>query len=67
MGLISRARRPASHQALNGAKLALAVVGLLIWAYGLRADDAVVRWLGIAFLASAFLLRFVRRRQPPES
>ena len=63
--MISRAPRSGRQQALNGAKLAFAVVGLLIWAYGLRIDDVTVRWLGIAFLLAAFLLRFVRRREPP--
>lgn len=63
--MISRAPRSGAQQALTGAKLAFAVVGLLIWAYGLRTDDAAVRWLGIAFLLAAFLLRFVRRHRPP--
>lgn len=43
-------------------KLALAAVGIITWAYGVREDDHRIRWLGIAFLACAFLLRFFFRR-----
>jgi hypothetical protein len=43
-------------------KLALATVGIITWAYGVREDDHRVRWLGIALLAGAFLLRFLFRR-----
>jgi hypothetical protein len=64
--MISRSPRSSGQQALTGAKLAVAVVGLLIWAYGVRSDDATVRWIGIAFLAGAFLLRFVGRRRSPD-
>ncbi len=63
--MISRAPRTPGQQALTGAKLAFAVVGLMIWAFGLRVDNPTIRWLGIGFLATAFLLRFVRRRRPP--
>lgn len=60
--MISRSPQPAIQRTLAGAKMAFAVVGLLIWAYGLRIDSTVVRWLGIGFLAVAFLMRFIRRR-----
>ena len=59
--MISRAPQTAVQRALAGAKMAFAVVGLLIWAYGLRTDNSTMRWLGIGFLAVAFLLRFIRR------
>jgi hypothetical protein len=48
-------------------KLALVVIGLIIWAWGYRTDDSFFRVVGIIVLLVAFLLRFVgRRRQPPE-
>ena len=63
--MISRSPRTRRQQSLTGAKLAFAIVGLLTWAYGVYADAASVRWLGIAFFVAAFLLRFVYRRGPP--
>jgi hypothetical protein len=52
-------------------KVALAVVGIITWAYGVREGDDRVRWLGIGFLACAFLLRFLfwrsRGAADPES
>jgi len=41
------------------------LVGLAVFTYGARTDAPTVRWIGIALLAVAFLLRFVdpaRRR-----
>jgi hypothetical protein len=43
-------------------KIALAVVGLLVFGYGIRVDSTAVRWAGIAFVAVAVLLRFVKPR-----
>jgi hypothetical protein len=63
--MISRTPRTPRQRSLTGAKLALAAVGVLIWAYGLRGDDPGLRWVGIAFLAAAFLARFLTRRAPP--
>jgi hypothetical protein len=48
-------------------RFALAVVGLLVWAYGYSVDDSGIRWLGIAFLGLALLLRFATRRRPPSA
>jgi hypothetical protein len=42
------------------AKLALAVAGVLVFGYGVRADLPTVRWIGIALVLVAVLLRFVR-------
>lgn len=42
------------------AKMVLALVGAAIFAYGVRYDDVVVRWVGIGFIAVAFLARFVK-------
>lgn len=43
-------------------KLACAVVGLLVWGYGYRVDSPTLRWIGIAFLAAAVILRLVPKR-----
>ena len=42
------------------ARLALSVAGLLVFGYGVRADLPTVRWIGIALVLVAVLLRFVR-------
>ena len=42
-------------------KLALFVIGLIVWMWGYRTDDSYFRIAGIAVLLVAFLLRFVRR------
>jgi hypothetical protein len=55
-------------------KLALVVVGVIIWAWGFRVDDSFLRVVGIVVLLIAFLLRFVgwrsrrseaRKEEPP--
>jgi hypothetical protein len=51
--------------ALTWARFGLAVTGMLVWAYGYRVDDTTLRWVGIAFLGVAVLLRFAARRRPP--
>lgn len=48
---------------LSHLKLGLAVVGIVLFGYGVRADDERLRWAGIAFLAVAVVLRFVGRRR----
>ena len=45
-------------------KLALVVIGLVIWFHGYRTDDSWFRVTGIIVLLAAFLLRFVGRRRP---
>ena len=54
---------------LTVAKIALAVFGLLVFGYGVRVDSQTIRWVGIAFVAAAALLRFLRPRRgsAPES
>ena len=44
------------------AKVACALAGLGIFAYGIRTDNNVVRWVGIGLVIVAFLLRFVRKK-----
>jgi Na+(H+)/acetate symporter ActP len=48
-------------------KIACALAGVGIFAYGVRSEDNVVRWVGIAFVIVAFLLRFLKKRAPDES
>ena len=43
------------------ARLALLIVGIATWFYGVRSDRDEVRWLGMAFLIIAVLLRFWSR------
>jgi hypothetical protein len=43
-------------------KLALVVIGLIIWTWGYRVEDSFLRAVGIVVLLIAFLLRFVGRR-----
>lgn len=49
---------------LTVVKIALAVVGLLVFGYGIRVESAAIRWAGIAFVAVAAALRFVKPRPP---
>lgn len=51
-------------------RLALFLMGLAVWLFGLRNDDARLRAIGIAFFAAGFLLRFLdagrRRMRKPD-
>lgn len=47
-------------------KLALFVIGLILWTWGYRSDDSYFRIAGIVVLLVAFLLRFVGRRPRSE-
>lgn len=46
---------------LTQLKLGFTTMGLLVFGYGYRVDDSVLRWIGIAFVAVAFCLRLVGR------
>jgi len=46
------------------AKLALALAGVGSFAFGVRYDDTVVRWIGIGLVVVAFLLRFFKTTKP---
>jgi hypothetical protein len=51
---------------MTQAKLALALVAAILFAGSMRIENAdYLRWIAIALLAAAVLLRFVRR-PPPE-
>jgi Zn-dependent membrane protease YugP len=42
------------------AKIALTIVAFILVGYGMRVDSPTLRWVGIAFLAAAFALRFIK-------
>ena len=44
------------------AKIAFALAGVGVFAYGIRSEDLVIRWVGIGFVVLAFLLRFVKKK-----
>lgn len=44
------------------ARIVVAVAGMVVWAYGAREDLPTARWIGIALIAAALLLRFVGPR-----
>ena len=46
------------------AKIALALAGVGMFAYGIRSEDDVVRWIGIGLVVIAFLLRFFKTTKP---
>jgi hypothetical protein len=46
---------------LTRAKLALALIGVILFGYGVRAEDERLRWMGIGFLAASAILRWWRR------
>lgn len=48
--------------ALPWIKVAIAVLGITVWAFGFRQDDSTIRWIGIALIGVAALLRFYRPR-----
>jgi hypothetical protein len=52
---------------LTQLKLGFATLGLLVWAYGYRVDDSMLRLIGIVFLAIAVGLRFVKPRSRDEN
>lgn len=47
---------------LTHLQLGIAAMGIILWGYGVRAEDSLFRLLGIGALLVATLLRFARRR-----
>jgi hypothetical protein len=43
-------------------KIAFAIAGLATFGVGIRLDDTRVRWVGVAFVAIAWFLRFAGPR-----
>jgi Ca2+/Na+ antiporter len=46
---------------LSTLRVTIAIVGILIFMWGARTQDEIVRWVGIAFLVVALVLRFLSR------
>jgi hypothetical protein len=47
---------------LTRLKLGLAIVGLIVFAWGVRVEQSRLRTIGIAFVAAAWVLRFLRAK-----
>lgn len=47
-------------------QLVLLAIGVIVWGYGQRVDDPVLRWIGIGFFAVAAGMRFLKRRPSPD-
>jgi hypothetical protein len=43
-------------------RLALAIIGIIVWGYAVNVDDANLRLVGIALLAASLILRLVPKR-----
>jgi hypothetical protein len=52
---------------LTRAKIALALIGLVLFGAGVRFERTELRWTGLGFVIVAWLLRFADRRKPEES
>lgn len=52
---------------LTRIKLALALIGVILFAAGIRLEDHRLRVIAIGFVGAAWLLRFVRPRAEPKS
>ena len=50
---------------LTSIKLGAAIIGVVLVGWGMRVDDPRLRWVGIGFLAVAWLTRFGKPRQTP--
>jgi hypothetical protein len=48
---------------LTKVKLALTIMGLIIFAAGVRMDDSRLRGIAIAFVALAWVMRFYKPKQ----
>jgi hypothetical protein len=45
-------------------QLALLFGGLIVWGFGQRVDNDILRFIGIAFFALATALRFFKKKPP---
>jgi hypothetical protein len=53
---------------LTQGKIALALIGILLFGAGVRLEREELRWIGLGFVVVAWLLRFggPRKPRPPE-
>jgi len=47
-------------------QLALLLIGIVVWAIGIRNENVVLQWTGIGFFAAATILRFFKKKTPEE-
>ena len=52
---------------LTRAKIALALIGLVLFGAGVRLEMTELRWTGLGFVVVAWLLRFARPRSDGET
>lgn len=51
---------------LTRIKLALALIGVVVFAAGVRLDDDRLRYTGIGFVVAAWITRFVKPKPPAD-
>jgi hypothetical protein len=51
---------------LTRAKIALALVGLVLFGVGVRMESTELRWTGLGFVVVAWLMRFAGPRNPSQ-
>lgn len=49
------------------AKVVLALAGLAVFLLGVKGGQDLLRWIGIALVVVAWLLRFIKPKSPPEN
>lgn len=49
--------------ALTRVKIALALIGLVLFGAGVRLERQELRWVGLGFVVVAWLMRFARTRR----
>jgi uncharacterized membrane protein YiaA len=47
-------------------QLGLLVVGIIVWAIGVRNEIVALQYTGIGFFAAATILRFFKKKKPEE-
>ena len=52
---------------LTRVKIALALIGLVLFGAGVRLEHQELRWVGLGFVVVAWLMRFARPRKPEHS
>ena len=52
---------------LTQGKVALALIGILLFGAGVRLEREELRWIGLGFVVVAWLLRFLRTRKSEET
>ena len=46
-------------------RVVAAIIGVIVWGYGVATENSTVRLVGIGLLVVALVLRFARRRSHP--